>query len=701
MLERRRLLSNNKKGIIKDNVLVVHYPNITEAGAYPLISNPFMNNYEPLPTSVYVNGVYVGEGFETVELSVGDNEVEVAFHGEIIGDQYPIISWNGLNTIIDLDFSRMDFSKAVWNVIFMQGCQYLRNLNMSNLTLSGQIVFIQCGVANDPANSNWTFENTTFKLNANNAGGLVANFVPKNINFKHTIFGTPHSKTGYPAFYFQGNLQATHLDLTYTSFQDGSRLNFQEVYLQEVRVNFDPSKIEIDAAYTGQQLYNNNGVWPVLYYNPKYESSIWSEKFPGWTITPMGSVPDTPSVPEELEWIPVSIEFVNTPGVISWDTETVTYQYQINYKNELNDTYSEIKTGVWTTSKNTSSESISKVIYLEYAGFSIQHSITQSAKPILSNSIERSDVVAGDIVITNSSGDIAFVRDSIPSGWTPEGVVVIPPTHDVYGDGYGAAISLRHMPLVPNGSSAPHSGSSSFYPTPLWPGQKRIDLQDHRMYAYGTVGNQVDSFTYSDNDNFLNTGFAFPSDLYAGTSGATVCIDDSNSYYMASSTSYACPSPYLSNGSKNPKYGKSDDNFLKFRGIYKTLQKTSGINVNHDTYNGEAAAVGCYNYTSGQLSDWYLPDIGELGYLAARLKTIRNTFDKLYSWGYTSLPDLKSGYGIVNASGSAVGSTGIISCNYSTWSSDYHARLFDWSSGLIRHIRYNSYKAPVHAFHHV
>ena len=71
-----------------------------------------------------------------------------------------------------------------------------------------------------------------------------------------------------------------------------------------------------------------------------------------------------------------------------------------------------------------------------------------------------------------------------------------------------------------------------------------------------------------------------------------------------------------------------------------------------------------------------MPDLGEIGYLAARLKTIRETFQFLINKG-CEVSDLNSGYETYGDAYGVLSFKGIISNQYSGYTSDYHARYFN------------------------
>lgn len=106
-----------------------------------------------------------------------------------------------------------------------------------------------------------------------------------------------------------------------------------------------------------------------------------------------------------------------------------------------------------------------------------------------------------------------------------------------------------------------------------------------------------------------------PSDKFTGT---TSFVDYKAKYSM---DSYLIPSPYLGD-TPNPEYYKtiSGYNVLSdFNGLSNT-QTLVGLGSNYE------AANACWNYNDGSSNlQWYLPGMGELGYIIPRFNEINNT----------------------------------------------------------------------------
>lgn len=100
------------------------------------------------------------------------------------------------------------------------------------------------------------------------------------------------------------------------------------------------------------------------------------------------------------------------------------------------------------------------------------------------------------------------------------------------------------------------------------------------------------------------------------------------------------PSPYLNDGSKNPIY---HNEYVVYDGekVYNALANLDGKGSTKkiiDVFGTDLSAAGeCYNFTTfgTKEGDWYLPTIGELGYLFARIKRIEATIRVVYGHGFS------------------------------------------------------------------
>ena len=168
-----------------------------------------------------------------------------------------------------------------------------------------------------------------------------------------------------------------------------------------------------------------------------------------------------------------------------------------------------------------------------------------------------------------------------------------------------------------------------------------------------------------------------PSDQLSGLQ----CAHDTDAYYVTSSIS-TIPSPYLTNGSRNPGYYQttppsSNNNALADFDGRNNTNKILTVRGNKDYsswrphVNGDVdyPAASCCDifYTEGtQQGDWYLPACGELGYILPPFNKINEaitnirdvyctsvgvTLDTSYHWSSTESDDksrtISMGQGLV------------------------------------------------------
>ena len=217
------------------------------------------------------------------------------------------------------------------------------------------------------------------------------------------------------------------------------------------------------------------------------------------------------------------------------------------------------------------------------------------------------------------AGDVAYwdgskVKTTPLSSWntslgTPVGVVVVP--EGFAPDGKVRIVSL--MPVDSNGNQ------SSSHINMKW-GPYGTDTSLTNFTKVPTTDNA--GSTSSGSDSF---GF-FPSDKFTG---APSFVDPKAKY------DYYAPyivSPYLGDA-PNPEYYKtiSGNNVLSdFNGLSNT-QTLVGLGIEYE------AANAAYKYNDGVSNlQWYLPAMGELGYLMPRFNEINNTITTLSGVAITS-----------------------------------------------------------------
>ena len=296
-----------------------------------------------------------------------------------------------------------------------------------------------------------------------------------------------------------------------------------------------------------------------------------------------------------------------------------------------------------------------------------------------------SQSVAGDLCFYDKQNDKVIIVsgkdwsiETYPSSrYVPIGVVVVPGSHNVYGDGSCGVMSLKEMNY-----NSPDSGSTS-YQYMYWGGRNDISLPNLNQVPTGNTSNGIPTG---------QTYYAYlPSDKFSGTQ----CAHDTDvSYYNTSYT--PIPSPYLTDGSRNPGYyqttspSSSNNALADFDGIgnsqvlwglatSQSSWKTASSITNNSGSGYYPAACCCWRYHTEGTSqgDWYLPACGELGYIMPSFNKINDAIDKMRT-----------------AYGSSVGVE--LHTGYSYWSSTEH------SSITARHVyTSNGYVCDGNKFYYV
>lgn len=256
--------------------------------------------------------------------------------------------------------------------------------------------------------------------------------------------------------------------------------------------------------------------------------------------------------------------------------------------------------------------------------------------PKIVTEIALADTKAGDVLLWDKINQRKLFTSSdnlskYPAeSYAPIGVVVIPASHNVYGDNSCGVMSLKEMNY-----KSPDSGSTS-YRDMYWGGYED-DISSPILYQVPT-GNTSNGIPTGETSSAY-----LPSDKFSGTQ----CAHDTDvSYYNTSYT--PIPSPYLTDGSRNPGYyqttppSSSNNALADFDGIGNSqvlwdlaTSQSSWKTASSITNNGDSgyypAACCCWRYhTEGtQQGDWYLPACGELGYIMPPFNKINDAIDKV------------------------------------------------------------------------
>ena len=230
------------------------------------------------------------------------------------------------------------------------------------------------------------------------------------------------------------------------------------------------------------------------------------------------------------------------------------------------------------------------------------------------------------LVIIPNGTDLSLVS---AERYAPIGVVVVPGTHNVYGDGSCGVMSLKPM-----NCDTPSTGSAS-----------------HQFMCWGVNGTNISGLRdlnqvpIGNTSNGIPTGGTIseaylPSDKFSGTQ----CAHDADvSYYSSSYT--PIPSPYLTDGSRNPGYyqpatpsslnnatadfdGKGNtEKIITQRGTKDYNSWTPG-RITEADYSA-ASCCDMFHTEGTKQGDWYLPACGELGYIMPPFNKINDAINKM------------------------------------------------------------------------
>lgn len=223
-------------------------------------------------------------------------------------------------------------------------------------------------------------------------------------------------------------------------------------------------------------------------------------------------------------------------------------------------------------------------------------------------------IEVGDIILSKGS-DIISVRPSDltstyqESGYTAVGIVVIPNSHNVYGDYSCGVVGLREVTNT------------------VW-GTGDIDSNLINFSRFGSSACIGENGSVGDSIVKLSTSAKLPSTGFSSSDGPNSL--DNLGKYFDNSSEYA-PSPYNSDGSRNVLYSQIDplssisNNLAEFSGKFNT-RTFANASKTEDDYKAVTSSV---SYPLSNLGEWYLPTVAELGYLCARLKEINESIQKI------------------------------------------------------------------------
>ena len=243
--------------------------------------------------------------------------------------------------------------------------------------------------------------------------------------------------------------------------------------------------------------------------------------------------------------------------------------------------------------------------------------------------------------VISSVGDI---HRYVSSNYSLIGVVVVPSLHNY---GRPKLVSINDMSCA-----YPTTGTESGDDIMSW-GNYVDDLTPKNALPY--IGTSYDEVTKNGIVNFINGDetISLPSDSFGiGNPSNT------NEGFFTSKENYYMCSPYKQDGSKDERYfstsntgnvladiyGRSNTNKILEQRGYKDYSSWIPSHI-EDTDYPPASCCDMYSNVGAGQGSWYLPSIGELGYLLARKDAIENSLNNLKNYGFQNIKsDLEQEY---------------------------------------------------------
>lgn len=256
--------------------------------------------------------------------------------------------------------------------------------------------------------------------------------------------------------------------------------------------------------------------------------------------------------------------------------------------------------------------------------------------------VQKVDAIAGDICAYDGTNKRFFrfvdegATDNIKK-YTPIGIVVVPASHGHYVDDKCAIMSLNHMRC-----DTPTAGGT--YQSMYW-GVDSTDIDtlpnlDQVPYV-GSNGSVTDTVIGITESAYL------PSD-YNSFTAVVNPYDEKTNYYLNNNDKYI-PSPYNNDDTFNSNYSLTDSpsstaNCLSDFDGYNNTKKILAVRGDKDYSSwlptpltpedySPASCCDMYFTIGTNQGDWYLPAIGELGYVCVRRQMIHNSLNKLIQDG--------------------------------------------------------------------
>lgn len=260
---------------------------------------------------------------------------------------------------------------------------------------------------------------------------------------------------------------------------------------------------------------------------------------------------------------------------------------------------------------------------------------------------QKRDDKPGDVMLINGAGKVAIVSPEnilrkINRGYTPYGVVVVPSSHDVYGDGTMGIMSLKNTGYIPFGPYG-HDAIFDHLPFNEWgPGYLggAVNSKFAILEDVGPFPKDANIFCPLPISKKTAQSVMVPSDFF--TDGNASCNPELkyNNVVIGVWDYSLAHNIYNIDGSMNPLCRTSDGNWFLYD--YKGFENTKHI---YDSYGSEwsnqyddsYAYHELVNVAQGQYpiiekavnfdvkGRWYLPALGEFQYIIAKYTKIKET----------------------------------------------------------------------------
>lgn len=258
------------------------------------------------------------------------------------------------------------------------------------------------------------------------------------------------------------------------------------------------------------------------------------------------------------------------------------------------------------------------------------------------------DDMPGDVMLINNSGRVVVVSpydmaQKVSEGFTPYGVVVVPSSHNTYGDGTMGVLSLRNTGYIPFGPYGHDPIFDRF--------QYEYGFGDDRGWKFATLDTVGPIPTGSANPDYCPLEFTkrIAQNVIVASDYFENGIESCNPSYKYPTFDYAhetsvAPNLFNPDGTMNPLCISNSGNWFLFDydgfGNTKYIYEKYGSKWNN-LYGDNNEYHVFVDVSEGQYpiiekavnfdvkGRWYLPGLGEFQYIAANFKKIQSVINSI------------------------------------------------------------------------